>query len=381
VWKSITRTLCLMISVGMAVACIRQALAAEPGRYALVVANSAYEHVAHLPNPGSDGHDMAALLRQLGFGVTEGSDLNREQFSAMVEQFAASLPEAATIVFYYAGHGMQIDGRNYLLAIDTRVGSPDEVIRGGLDAVKLFRQFQGQRRSKVIILDACRNNPWVDRFGKGRGFLMESGQDRQVKVLPGLAQLNGGPNTLIAFSTEPNNVAFDGTGRNSPFTEALLRHLPTPNREIREVLSQVRQQVIEVTDGRQIPWDHSSLIEPVYVVAPPLAAKDMASSGPFGAIAVSSLFGGRIYTGVAARFENLDRAVNSALTQCKSRAPSCSLKEISYGSECIAIATDNVSLGVGWAKGANADATASTAIEQCKVSGGRTCEAVTYCNR
>lgn len=365
----------------MSIACVTQALATEAGRYALVIANSAYEHVAHLPNPRNDGRDMAALLRQLGFSVTEGSDLNREQFSAMVERFASSLPDAATVIFYYAGHGMQVDGQNYLLAIDTRVGSPDEVFKGGLDAVKLLRQFQGPRRSKVIILDACRNNPWVDRFGRGRGFLTESGRDRQVKILPGLAQLNGGPNTLIAFSTEPNNVAFDGANRNSPFTEAMLRHLPTPNREIREVLSQVRQQVIEVTDGRQIPWDHSSLIEPVYVVAPPMAAKDVASSGPFGAIAVSSLFGGRIYTGVAARFENIDRAVNSAITQCKSRAPSCSLKVISYGGECASIATDNVSLGIGWAKGASADAAASTAIEQCKLSGGRTCEAVTYCNR
>ncbi|MGF7206738.1 hypothetical protein GGE65_001299 [Skermanella aerolata] len=353
---------------------------AQSSHHALVIANSAYWNAAELSNPVNDGQDVAAVLRRLGFRVVEGRDLDRASMFSLISTFTRSLPEASIVVFYFAGHGLQIDGRNYLLPVDARIGAPAEIFSSGFEVTGILRGMQGDRRAKIIILDACRNNPWQTELQDGRGILTGA-TGRRVSVLPGLAQLDGGPDTLIAFATEPNNVAHDGAGRNSPFAEALIRHLPEPNREIREILSQVRRQVIEATNGRQIPWDHSSLTENVYMSAPPLSAADVASSGPFGAIAVSSLYAGRIHTGVTARFDNIDRAVNSALAQCKSKAPSCSLKLIASGSECLAVATDNVSLGIGWSKASTSEAAAANAVSECLRSGGRSCTATTFCNR
>jgi hypothetical protein len=353
---------------------------AQSSHHALVIANSTYRNAAELANSANDGQDVAAVLKRLGFRVVEGRDLDRASMSSLIATFTGSLPEAAIVVFYFAGHGLQIDGRNYLLPVDARIGAPDDIFSGGFEVTGILRGMQGERRAKIIILDACRNNPWQTQWQGERGILA-SPIGRRVSVLPGLAQLDGGPDTLIAFATEPNNIAYDGAGRNSPFAEALIRHLPEPNREIREILSQVRRQVIEATNGRQVPWDHSSLTENVYMSAPPLSAARVASSGPFGAIAVSSLYAGRIHTGVTARFDNIDRAVNSALAQCKSKAPSCSLKLITSGSECLAVATDNVSLGIGWSKASTSEAAAADAVSECLRSGGRSCTATSFCNR
>jgi uncharacterized caspase-like protein len=221
-------------------------------RVALVIGNSDYQHTARLENPENDAADMAAALKMLGYQVIEGFDLDKVAFDRKVRDFSATLKELDAGVFYYAGHGLQVAGQNYLVPIDAKVEGAEalefEMVR--FDVVQ--RIMEAQTSTNILFLDACRGNPLARNLARSMG-------TRSSEVGRGLAPVESGVGTLISFSTQPGNVALDGTGRNSPFAGALVEQLLSTNDDVSAVLIAVRNDVMRETQGKQVPWEHSSL--------------------------------------------------------------------------------------------------------------------------
>lgn len=230
-------------------------------RVALVIGNSGYRNVAELRNPRNDSADMAAVLRKLGFRVIEGSDLDKAGMDRIVRNFSEALVGADVGLFFYAGHGLQVAGNNYLVPVDATLSSASgldfEMIR--LDLVQ--RQMEREAKTNVLLLDACRDNPLARNLARSLG-------TRSGDVSKGLANAESGVGTLIAFSTQPGNVALDGEGRNSPFSAALVRHITTPGRDLNGLLIAVRNDVRASTAGRQVPWENSALTGQFYFSEP-----------------------------------------------------------------------------------------------------------------
>jgi hypothetical protein len=233
--------------------------AAADKRVALVVGNSAYMQAGALPNPVNDASDMADALKQVGFEVTLGLDLSKSAFDGKIRDFARALEKADVAVFFYAGHGLQVGGRNYLVPVDARLQGERDL---DFDAVSLdfvLRQVELDREGKtsIVFLDACRDNPLARNLARSMG-------TRSASVGQGLAQVQTGVGTFIAYSTQPGNVAVDGSGRNSPFTGALAKAVVAPDRNLTSVMIEVRKEVLTATSGKQVPWDHSALTGDFY---------------------------------------------------------------------------------------------------------------------
>ena len=233
-------------------AVIASAPALAERRVALVIGNSAYKHAGELTNPVNDATDMAAALTKVGFQVIDGMDLDKSSFDRKIRDFATSLSGADTGLFFYAGHGLQVAGQNYLVPIDAELNTPDalefEMVR--LDVV--HRIMERATQTNILFLDACRNNPLARNLARALG-------TRSAEIGRGLAAVESGSGTLISFSTQPGNVALDGAGRNSPFAEALVRQISTSNEDLSALLIAVRNDVMSVTQRRQVPWEHSAL--------------------------------------------------------------------------------------------------------------------------
>jgi len=225
-------------------------------RVALVIGNSSYASVSNLPNPRNDAEDIAVALRDLGFDVVDGRDLDRRGMADVVRRFLRILPGSEVALFFYAGHGVQVGGDNYMLPTDVRVETLSDVKFDAVDVNTVMEEMGAEKRTSLIFLDACRDNPFVNSLVLGNRSISSRG----------LARQESGVGSLIAFATQPNNVALDGNGRNSPFTQALLKHIKTPGLEIRTMLSRVRSDVIEITGGKQVPWENSSLTGEVVLV-------------------------------------------------------------------------------------------------------------------
>lgn len=224
------------------------------GRVALVIGNGAYRAVPRLPNPISDASAVAESLRAAGFAVDLVRDAGKETMEGALRRFAAAVDGAELALFYFAGHGVQIGGDNHLLPVDARLAHARDVDFELVGLPLVLRAMQGAR-ARVLILDACRDNPLAAQM---------RGLSATRSVGRGLARIeNVDLGTLIAFSTSPGAVALDGAGRNSPFTAALVQHLATPGLEVRQLMTRVRRSVVEATGGQQIPWDNSSLISEV----------------------------------------------------------------------------------------------------------------------
>ena len=232
---------------------------ASASRVALVIGNGAYTDTSTLPNAGNDGRAVAERLRQLDFQVLEGIDLNRGQMQSLITRFSRALRDAEVGLFFYAGHGMQVDGENHLVPVNAVIEDEVDLPFQTIPVEIILRQMERSVPTRLVFLDACRDNPLARTLARSLG-----GTSRSVSVDQGLAQMQAGVGTLIAYATEPDAVALDGEGPNSPFTTALLKHLDTPGLEIRHILSRVRQDVLEMTDDRQVPWDHSSLTGSFY---------------------------------------------------------------------------------------------------------------------
>jgi uncharacterized caspase-like protein len=236
--------------------------AAADKRVALVVGNGAYQNTDPLPNPANDGREVAAALRRLGFDVIEGTDQDKAGMQALLRQFSAQLPGADASLFFYAGHGLQVERRNWMVPVDAALESEIDLPFEGVAVDTVLDLMEQTTPLRLVFLDACRDNPLARRLSR-------SAPSRSLGVGRGLARMSNRTGTLIAFATEPDQVALDGEGEHSPFTEALLEHIATPGLEVRQMLSRVRATVIDSTNGEQLPLDTSALIDDFYFATPP----------------------------------------------------------------------------------------------------------------
>jgi formylglycine-generating enzyme required for sulfatase activity/uncharacterized caspase-like protein len=226
-------------------------------RVALVIGNGAYRHAPELPNPTNDARAVARALEGLGFDVALALDTDYRALRRALRDFARRLSDAGVGLFYYAGHGLQVEGKNYLVPVDARLEAAADVDFELLAVRKVLNQLERQQRTSLVFLDACRDNPLARSLQRSLG-------TRSGSVGRGLTPMRSGLGTLIAFATAPGYTAADGVGKHSPFTSALLAHLDTRGLEVGRMLRKVRADVIRVTSGRQIPWDHSSLVGDFY---------------------------------------------------------------------------------------------------------------------
>jgi len=249
-------------------------------RVAFVVGNGAYQHATQLPNPSIDAKAMAALLRNVGFDVIEGTDLGREGMAARLGEFAAKTQGADVALFFYAGHGIAVNGKNYLIPVDAELNSELDIKLGAaIDIEVTLDQTMADAKVKLVFLDACRDNPFADK-------IRSAARTRSVTVSSGLAEMRSSEGTLIAFATGPGQKALDGRqGENSPFTRALLKNLAEPGVEIRHALTKVRAEVSEETGKRQLPWENTNLTGFFYMNQAAAAPGAAAAGAPGTAVA------------------------------------------------------------------------------------------------
>lgn len=249
--------LCVRIAVVLgALLCLasfaQAATAAPDRRVALVIGNSAYTSVTQLPNTLRDAKAVSGALKRLGFEVVEGYDLKIDEMTGLVREFAQKLDGSKAGVVYYAGHGIAVGDENYLLPVDIALKSEADLDFKAVNVQLVLRQMQRDERVNIVILDACRDNPFAGQLA-ARSRAVTRG------LLPIETQSASG--ILIAFATDPRSVALDGNaGGNSPFTTALLRHIETPDVSITTVMDRVRADVWEATNKKQKPWTNSSII-------------------------------------------------------------------------------------------------------------------------
>jgi uncharacterized caspase-like protein len=229
-------------------------------RVAFVVGNGAYKNVPQLPNPPMDAKTMAQTLRNVGFEVVEGTNLSRDKMTEKLLDFGHKAEGADVAVFYYAGHGIAVNGTNYLLPVDADLKSEADVKLGAAINVDItLEQTMQDAKVKLVFLDACRDNPFAAKIRSAKA-------TRSVSVDNGLAAMTSGEGTLIAFATGPGQTALDGDkGANSPFTRALVANITQPGVEIQQAMTKVRAQVNEETGKGQLPWGHTNLIGSVYL--------------------------------------------------------------------------------------------------------------------
>ena len=222
-------------------------------RVALVIGNGDYRVAGRLTNPANDASDMASVLRRLGFDVVEGRDLDRRAMDDAVREFGRKLERADLALFFYAGHGLQVAGKNYLVPVDAKLERAGDLALDTVDVATVLAQMEAEKRVNLVFLDACRDNPLSRSLARSLG-------TRSTSVGQGLAPIQSAIGTMITYATQPDNVALDGDGRNSPFTTALLKHISTPGTDIGAIMRRVRAEVIAATREQQVPWDHSSLV-------------------------------------------------------------------------------------------------------------------------
>ena len=242
--------------------------ARPPGRVALVIGNGAYKD-APLPNAPNDAADMAGALQASGFTVIRRDNASLRDMQLALREFGDRLGRGSVGLFYFAGHGVQVRGRNYLVPVDADIAREDEVSFSALDLAAVLEKMDTARNPlNLVILDACRNNPFATRF---------------QLAAPGLAQIDAPAGTLIAFATAPGSVAADGSGRNGLYTHHLLREMARPGAPIEEVFKGVRAGVRRDSAGKQVPWESTSLEAGfAFREAPRPAPKTVAAAAPAG---------------------------------------------------------------------------------------------------
>lgn len=220
-------------------------------RVALVIGNSAYQHTRALPNPGNDAQALATLLQAKGFAVTLARDLDYRALRQAVRSFGETAREADVALVYYAGHGLEAGGENYLMPVDARLVRESDLEYEAVALASVMNAAGNARRLRVVILDACRNNPLGERIQ------LSDGATRAVTR--GLARIEPRRNILVAYAAKEGTVALDGAGPHSPFAEALLKHVPTPGLDVRLMFGRVRDHVLAATRNRQEPFTYGSL--------------------------------------------------------------------------------------------------------------------------
>jgi len=237
---------------------LAMAAPASERRVALVIGNSSYRNAPVLPNTVNDARDMAAALRKVGFEVVDGVDLDKRGMDMALTRFARLAQDADSVMFYFAGHGFQFNGENYLVPVEAKIedeaGVQYETTRLN-DVVTALNFAKGV---KIMVLDACRNNPFVNQLAKRQA-------TRGFSVGSGLAPVARAQGMVIAYATQANDVAADGAGRNSPFTAALVREIDQPGLEVATMFRRVQKSVYDATAGRQTPELSLSLLGDFYL--------------------------------------------------------------------------------------------------------------------
>ena len=232
-------------------------------RVALVIGNSAYQNTVKLPNPRNDAADIAAVLKGLGFSVTEGYDLDKHGMDEAFHHFAHDAIGADAALFYYGGHGMQFQGSNYLLPVDARLGGVEDVSYEMARVDDILTDLQRAGGVRILMLDACRDNPLAQQL------LARADPTRSLGASRGLARIQQSAGTLIAYSTQPGSTAADGSGRNSPFAAAFLSEVGKPGVEVGTLFRHVAADVYKATDERQLPEVSLSLLGDFYFAGAP----------------------------------------------------------------------------------------------------------------
>lgn len=245
---------------------------AQQKRVALVIGNSEYAHLPRLVNPHNDMREVAATLRSAQFEVFQGRNLSRIEFEEVLKSFLRAVENADVSLVYYSGHGIQIGGKNYLVPVDAKLSTPYDVEIESVNVDNIYGYLRENSRMQLIFLDACRDNPfradqyWVadklERASKGSGLAAPAG-------FAAPARQGFGMGSLFAFSTEPDKVAYDGVGELSYYTQAFVKRALSPNLELRQMLTQVRRDVIASTNGKQVPWENSSLVDDFFMMKLP----------------------------------------------------------------------------------------------------------------
>ncbi len=217
-------------------------------RLALVIGNNNYKN-APLQNPVNDARAITSVLKQLGFDIIKDENLNQHDMERAIDEFGEKFQNYDVGLFFYSGHGIQVNGENYLIPTDAKPKSEEEVEYECVKAGRVLAKMKtADKSTNIIILDACRDDPFEKGWSKST-------------ISKGLAVINAPTGSLIAYATAPGEVAYDDdpTKQNSPYTAALLSSIETPNISITEMFQQVRTLVIEKTNGKQTPWESTSL--------------------------------------------------------------------------------------------------------------------------
>jgi uncharacterized caspase-like protein len=226
-------------------------------KVALVIGNGAYQSATELPNPPRDAAVMQGLLQNLGFEVLTLVDGGKQDMDLKIREFIDKADSAELAMFFYAGHGMQVNGVNYLIPVDAKLETKSALDFETVNTDSILKNISSDTRVGLVFLDACRNNPLSRSFQK---------KSRSSSVGQGLATPVGAdPNLLIAFATSPGEVALDGDGQNSPFVTALTKHLSQPNKELRAVMTDVKAEVQTLTKREQLPWTNDNLVSNVFL--------------------------------------------------------------------------------------------------------------------
>ena len=254
--------LCVIVSAMFANA------AAAERRVALVVGISAYANAPTLPNAKNDANAIAALLRSIGFDVViSRADLGVVDFKRTMRDFLITAENADMAVVYYAGHGIEVGGTNYLIPVDARLSHDYDVDDEAVALDRIIWALQPVRRLRLILLDACRDNPFAAKLRSAT----------RSPAKGGLTKVEGiSADTLVAFAAKAGSISYDGDGANSPYAIALLRHLAEPGVDVRIALGRVRDDVIAMTGGRQEPFIYGSLGGATISLVPPLDGRRVA---------------------------------------------------------------------------------------------------------
>ena len=253
----------VIVFLGLAFLVLGRGEAYADRRIALVVGNSKYNDVnLALPNPSNDASDMAATLMRLGFDVTIAVDATTGEMDRALRRFGDLASTADVSLFYYAGHALQFQGNNFLMPVDAKLEDEVDLNRNTVSDEQIRKALDRSNGIKILILDACRNNPLADRFKRSA-----SGSTRGVELTRGLARIDKAQGMVVAYAAGAGQVALDGNARNSPFTGSLIHWMQEPAIEISTMMRRVTNDVLDVTHGQQRP-EYSSTLRNDYFFDP-----------------------------------------------------------------------------------------------------------------
>jgi Caspase domain len=257
----------LLLSLMVFVAAVFASVAQAERRIALVIGNSAYRNASPLPNTINDANAIATLFRSVGFEVVSSrNELGVLEFKRAVRDFLITAETADIAVVYYAGHGIEVNGANYLIPVDAKLARDYDVEDEAVALDRIVWALQPVHRLRLILLDACRDNPFVAR--------LQRSVSTRAAPKGGLGKLDDvSADTLVAYAAKEGSVSYDGAGANSPFAAALLKHLTEPGLDVRIALGRVRDDVLRTTAGRQEPFIYGSLGGSIIPLVPSPVAK------------------------------------------------------------------------------------------------------------